>query len=506
MAVPEGTESIGSHRSRRRCAFLSLAETDGWCIHDDLLVAPLAARGWAVDPRIPWTATDVDWHEYDAVVVRSTWDYQDDPARFVSVLRGIESATTPALPVTRHATAGAKSPTARSGLLRTGNARVSNSVELVAWNVDKRYLTELPGRDCPIIPSDVVLADGDVGTAAALAAATADDASGVMAEAATSQATPATTATLPTATNGSLGEGTIQRGSAEAERRIRAALARFPEVVVKPLIGASSFDTFRVSGAAFDAPFVFEEDPVVLATRGRPTVFAGDGTPTPSPASSSPTSPDAPPNPPPGQQQPQKRDFPRMADCLSHLFATRSFIVQPYLPTIATHGEYGLFYLGGQLSHAMRKLPKAGDFRIQEEYGSTHARVPLEELPAAYHAIGARAVAALPAGEQGAAAPPPLYLRVDVLAVPLATAEAAEGWGVGGGAVPADHPCRLPSVVADGDSTLSSHGGSPDGTPCVVSVMEVEAIEPSLYFNLAPEGIPNFVDAFCRQYGDGWRA
>ncbi len=43
-------------------------------------------------------------------------------------------------------------------------------------------------------------------------------------------------------------------------------------------------------------------------------------------------------------------------------------MIQPYLPAIEDEGEISLIYLGGAFSHAIRKRPQAGDFRVQPEY------------------------------------------------------------------------------------------------------------------------------------------
>ena len=44
-------------------------------------------------------------------------------------------------------------------------------------------------------------------------------------------------------------------------------------------------------------------------------------------------------------------------------------MVQPFLPSLAEEGELSLIFFRGELSHAVRKTPKAGDFRIQEHWG-----------------------------------------------------------------------------------------------------------------------------------------
>lgn len=82
----------------------------------------------------------------------------------------------------------------------------------------------------------------------------------------------------------------------------------------------------------------------------------------------------------------------------------RPVLVQPYLPSIATAGEVSLVYLAGTLSHALRKRPAAGDFRVQPLYGGTHE--PIEASGAELEA-GERALAAAPGD--------PLYARVDLV-------------------------------------------------------------------------------------------
>ena len=64
---------------------------------------------------------------------------------------------------------------------------------------------------------------------------------------------------------------------------------------------------------------------------------------------------------------------PLSADCedlLSRTFAERAFLVQPFIANIQSEGEFSLFYFGGEFSHAIQKVPKAGDFRVQEEHGA----------------------------------------------------------------------------------------------------------------------------------------
>lgn len=62
---------------------------------------------------------------------------------------------------------------------------------------------------------------------------------------------------------------------------------------------------------------------------------------------------------------------------LDHLLANGDVMVQPYLSSIETAGELSVIFIGGEYSHAIRKRPTGGDFRIQIEYGG---RYEVEDL------------------------------------------------------------------------------------------------------------------------------
>lgn len=46
-------------------------------------------------------------------------------------------------------------------------------------------------------------------------------------------------------------------------------------------------------------------------------------------------------------------------------------LLQAFLPSVKSEGEYSFLYFGGRFSHAARKTPKAGDYRIQSSYGGS---------------------------------------------------------------------------------------------------------------------------------------
>jgi glutathione synthase/RimK-type ligase-like ATP-grasp enzyme len=51
----------------------------------------------------------------------------------------------------------------------------------------------------------------------------------------------------------------------------------------------------------------------------------------------------------------------------------RRAMIQPFLPAIADEGEYSFLFFGGEFSHALRKVPARGDYRIQGMYGGTES-------------------------------------------------------------------------------------------------------------------------------------
>lgn len=79
-------------------------------------------------------------------------------------------------------------------------------------------------------------------------------------------------------------------------------------------------------------------------------------------------------------------------------------MVQPFLPSIQSEGEYSLFYIGGEFSHAIRKVASNGDFRIQPQFGGVNSRWQADEEA---KTVAARALGAAP----GDAA----YARIDLL-------------------------------------------------------------------------------------------
>lgn len=65
---------------------------------------------------------------------------------------------------------------------------------------------------------------------------------------------------------------------------------------------------------------------------------------------------------------------------LCEIFADRPFVMQPFIENIQSEGEFSLFYFNMRFSHAIQKIPRRDDFRVQEEHGADI--IPVEPEPA----------------------------------------------------------------------------------------------------------------------------
>ena len=124
---------------------------------------------------------------------------------------------------------------------------------------------------------------------------------------------------------------------------------------------------------------------------------------------------------------------------LTYTFKNKEYLVQPFIENIKIEGEYSLIFFGDVLSHVLLKTPKAGDFRVQEEHGGILKSINLPENSLVD--FGLKVIKNLPM--------PCLYSRID--------------------------------VVRNNNQFL---------------LMEVELIEPSLYFNMNSESAIKFAKVF----------
>ena len=76
-------------------------------------------------------------------------------------------------------------------------------------------------------------------------------------------------------------------------------------------------------------------------------------------------------------------------------------LVQEFIPEVAA-GEIAGVFFDGAFSHGLRRVPAAGDFRVNSQYGGRMDPAPLDD---ATIAAMTRVLALLPS--------PPLYARID---------------------------------------------------------------------------------------------
>jgi glutathione synthase/RimK-type ligase-like ATP-grasp enzyme len=61
-------------------------------------------------------------------------------------------------------------------------------------------------------------------------------------------------------------------------------------------------------------------------------------------------------------------------DAIVGLLANESYLAQPFMEEIL-QGELSFMFFNGNFSHSTLKVPKAGDFRVQSEYGGTVQKI-----------------------------------------------------------------------------------------------------------------------------------
>ncbi len=288
----------------KRCALLSMDITDDFYVYDYMLIEPMSKYGWIAE-EVSWRNESVNWDDYDVVIVRSTWDYQDAPDAFMKTMQAIDNSS----------------------------AVLENSLATLEWNINKAYLKDIEEQGVRIVPTRWF-------------------------------------------------EGFDGDGIADVVRSWECE-----EFILKPLVSANADHTYRLTLASL-------------------------------------------------QEQ---------AAILGKVFEQRPFMLQPFIHSIVSEGEYSLFYFAGEYSHSILKKPKQDDFRVQEEHGG---ELELVEPERALKELAQATLKTLPDD--------PLYARLDFI-------RTDEGF----------------------------------------AVMEVELIEPSLYFNMDDNSAQRFVDVFIRRFGSG---
>lgn len=129
---------------------------------------------------------------------------------------------------------------------------------------------------------------------------------------------------------------------------------------------------------------------------------------------------------------------------LDRLLPREDMLVQQFLEPVIERGEISLVFIDGELTHAVRKKGASGDFRVHDDYGG---EVLASEPSGAELGAARRAMDAVEW--------PLLYARVDLV-------------------------------------------DDPEGQP---RVMELELVEPELFFRFSPAATARLADAVVRELG-----
>jgi glutathione synthase/RimK-type ligase-like ATP-grasp enzyme len=122
---------VTSEGPQRKVALATSAAVPDLSPDDRLLLPALAALGILAEPAV-WDDPDTSWERYDAVVVRSCWDYHHKADRFDRWTRRLEAAGFP----------------------------LWNPPAVLRWNARKTYLRELADAGVPVVPTRFVESPG----------------------------------------------------------------------------------------------------------------------------------------------------------------------------------------------------------------------------------------------------------------------------------------------------------------------------------------------------------
>ncbi len=120
----------------KRIAFVTSRDYPNLTEDDQVAAKKLCADGVHVVPAV-WNEPLIEWDQFDAIVVRSCWDYYRYPEAF------------------------------RSWITSMQHLAVWNPPGILRWNMDKNYLVELERKGIPI-PKTTILKGGDAFDAQAL--------------------------------------------------------------------------------------------------------------------------------------------------------------------------------------------------------------------------------------------------------------------------------------------------------------------------------------------------
>ena len=102
-----------------KIALASCADLPGWEIDDAPLIESLKAKG--VDVHQPAWTDEINWENFDATIIRTTWDYHHNIDAFLDWVGRVP--------------------------------RLFNNAEIIKWNANKSYLKEMESKGAVIAPT-----------------------------------------------------------------------------------------------------------------------------------------------------------------------------------------------------------------------------------------------------------------------------------------------------------------------------------------------------------------
>ena len=94
-------------------------------VEEDLQLSKFLQSKGLIVKRPVWNDVQVDWKQFDVVILKSPWDYHDNFDLFMQWLRGLDTA----------------------------GIKVLNPYKTVLWNSDKHYLKQIADDGLPVIES-----------------------------------------------------------------------------------------------------------------------------------------------------------------------------------------------------------------------------------------------------------------------------------------------------------------------------------------------------------------
>ena len=293
-----------------------------------------------------WSDTSVKWGDYDIVLVRTAWDYSISEARAWTFTRFLSNV-------------------AESGALVINDARVQT------WNTHKAYLAEVaamapkvtsPRLDFSCIPS-VLVAAGTRGDLREILTREGWLNCGIMLKPAVGGGSRACLAVA----HDTIGTATV----------LDDAQAFLDTHTIGGEVGGARTELYakRIATAALVAtPHHHAQSPSLLHIKLSPSVIESAGV-------------DA--------NAMGARDARDVRANAWEALATRAanstaanatavvipcdMFVQPFLPSVS-EGELSVIVIDGRVSHAVQKIPRAGSWRCQEEFGAVATVVPISPL------------------------------------------------------------------------------------------------------------------------------